>query len=276
MEQRKRKAFSWLLLSAVLSVGLALMVFAPVQAAKPKAALSVKFTSPTSKSTITTGSTFTVQTSSNVVRVDYSIIIRGSDSGIEFYLGSSTKRPFTFTWTSYAGALYGGGDLQARASDAAGNSVTTTVSPTITGTLNGPLPQAKNAVDLLPAGQATTLVGATIDSAGRVTFTGEVGSYAEWVIDAPVAGTYQVVFRSVQRKAASTAVSVNGTIVNSSVPFQAIPSTVPLTDPTSNTVTLTIASTQAALHQGSNLIRLTSFNVGTPTIDSLSISQPAS
>ncbi len=280
MDQRKRKEYllplSCLLASAVLSVAVALLAFAPAHAAKPSAALSVRFTSPAPGSKITTGSTFTVQTSSNVVRVDYSIIVSGADSGTEFYLGSSTTRPFTFTWTSYAGALYGGGDLQARASDAQGNSVTTRVSPTITGTLNGPLPQARNAVDLLPASLATTLVGAVVTPQGRVKFVGEVGSYAVWSIDAPVSGSYQVVFRSAQRKAASTAVSVNGTIVNPSVPFQAIPPTVPLFDTVANTTTLTISSTQATLKKGTNLIRLTTFNVGTPEVDSLSISQPAS
>ncbi len=280
MGPQKRKGLSHsfvrLMLGAALSAIFAFMILAPAHAAKPATNLSVKITSPASGQKITTGSTFTVATSSNVVRVDYSLIVRGLDTGTEFYLGSSTTRPFSFTWNSYAGALYGGADLLARASDSAGNIVKDETSPVVTGTLNGPLPQAKNAVDRFPGTQTTTRVGAAVNAEGRLQFNGEAGSYATWTIEAPVDGDYQIVFRSAQRKAASTAVSVDGTIVNPSVPFQAIPPTVPLFDTAQFNTTVAISSTHAKLHKGNNLIRLTTFNVGTPTIESLSISQPAS
>lgn len=134
----------WLALFMALALTLT-QVQSTLAAAAPRPPrppqLSVQITSPANGAVLQPGAVITVKTSTNVVRVEYSIVSTSYTGLTENYLGSSTGT--SFTWTGYASAIiYGGGPyrLMLRAYDARNNMVTNEINVVVPGTFNGPNP----------------------------------------------------------------------------------------------------------------------------------------
>lgn len=246
---------------------------------RPPSQLSVKITSPTSGAQLQPGAFITVQASSNVKRVEYSIVSTSYVGLTENYLGSSTSAPFTFTWNGYASAIVSGGyspyRLLARAYDSSNNMVTNEINVVVTGTFNGPNPPNAKNIAAASASSATLggaqLVSHSQGSAVRqlVEFN-SAGDYADFELNAAISGNYEITivqFKLTGTKP-STQVKVNGQIVASS--FNPVKTVTNVNDFGREGQTTVVAS----LNAGANTIRLTTANNNILSVGSIRIAQP--
>ncbi len=261
-----------------LALILAIAIFQPALGARAPR-LSVSITSPTSGATLQPGATFTVTASSNVRRVEYSFVSNSYTGLTESYLGSTTKAPFSFTWTGFASAIIGGGGpyrLMARAYDSTNKMVTSEINVVVPGTFVGPdLPLARNTA-ASPYYQATLFNGATWvshsqNSAVRplVEFNA-AGEAAEFNVTAPVAGSYEIAVSQYKLNGPKPQFEarVNGLVIANSLP--AI-QTVTNTNDFGREGTTTFVADLAA---GDNRILLTSLGSGVLSISHIRIAQP--
>lgn len=263
----------------LLVLVIALATFQPgLAAARRPAKLSVTITSPSTGATLRPGTLINVQTSANVVRVEYSIVSTSYIGLTESYLGSSTTRPFSFTWSGYASAVISGGGpyrLMARAYNSANSMVSSEIQVSVSGTWNGALEPAKNTA-ASPYYEAVLFNGAawvshSQNSAVRPLVELNVaGEAAEFTVNAPAAGSYEITFPQYRLTGSKPQfeVRINDLLVAPALP--AVQTVTATNDFGREGTTILVADLQA----GPNRILVTSLGAGVLSLNAIRIAQP--